>query len=123
MNERVAAPVGNPERVMILKRNTAMLLRFTKAEMDTLTKKARKSGRSREGYCRTILNGSTVKETPHADFYGLMREVKRVGSNIDQILKVANTKGFLDVPALRKALDEWSTTEKMLWDTFRPTDK
>ena len=100
-----------------------MVLRFTKEEMDELTNKARKSGRSRETFCREILNDSTVNEAPHPDFYGLMREVKRVGSNIDQLLKLAYSKGFMDAPAIRKALEELNTTEKMLWDTFRPTSR
>lgn len=99
-----------------------MLLRFTEAELSELTDKAKKTGFNREDYCRKILSGSTVKEAPHADFYGLMREVKRVGSNIDQLLKLANYKGLLDVPAIRKCLDETHETEKMLWDTFRRTD-
>lgn len=104
--------------MMDLKRNIAMLLRFTKAEMDSLNKKSKKAGRSREGYCRQILNDSVVKEAPPADFYGLMREVKRVGSNLDQLLKLANSKGLLDVSAIRKSLDEIHGTEQMLWDTF-----
>jgi len=101
-----------------LKRNLEMKVRFTKDELDTLTKKSRNAGRSREGYCRQILNETVVKEAPPADFYGLMREVKRVGSNLDQLLKLANSKGLLDVPAIRKSLDEIHGTEQMLWDTF-----
>ena len=83
-----------------------MILRFTKSEMDALTKKARKANMSREGYCRRILNGSEVKEAPNADVVELIRQIRRSGSNINQILKVANTRGILDVPLLRKALEE-----------------
>lgn len=67
-----------------------MVLRFTKSEMDSLTKKARKANMSREGYCRRILNGSEVKEAPNADVAELIREIRRSGSNINQILKIAN---------------------------------
>lgn len=83
-----------------------MILRFTKSEMDALTKKARKANLPREGYCRRILNGSEVKEAPNADVVELIRQIRRSGSNINQILKVANTRGILDVPLLRKALEE-----------------
>ena len=98
-----------------------MLLRFDKAEMEALTKKARKTNLSREGYCRAVLNGIEVKTAPPAEYYDLIREVKRIGSNIDQLLKLANAKGLLDVPAIRKALEQNRATEKMLWDTFRPS--
>ena len=39
-----------------------MKIRFTRAELDALTKKSRKAGLSREGYCRRILNGAVVKD-------------------------------------------------------------
>jgi len=43
--------------MIVLKRTLEMKVRFTKTELDALTKKARKSGLSREGYCRRVLNG------------------------------------------------------------------
>ena len=52
----------------MMKRTCGMVLRFTKAEMDSLTKKARKAHMSREGFCRNILNGAEVKEAPPVDF-------------------------------------------------------
>ena len=100
-----------------------MMLRFTKAEMDALTKKSRKAGLSREGYCRRILNGAEVKEAPPADVPMLIREVRRVGYNIDQILKRANSIGLLDVPQLRKALEDNRAVEKLIVDTYTtPSD-
>ena len=53
--------------MIVLKRTLEMKVRFTKTELDALTKKARKSGLSREGYCRRVLNGTEVKEAPPAD--------------------------------------------------------
>ena len=100
-----------------------MKIRFTWGELDALTKKARKSGFSREGYSRRILNGATVKENPPADVPMLIREVRRVGYNIDQILKRANSIGLLDVPQLRKALEDNRAVEKLIVDTYTtPSD-
>ncbi len=99
-----------------------MMLRFTKAEMDTLTKKSRKAGLSREGYCRHILNGVEVKEAPPADVPMLIREVRRVGYNIDQILKRANSIGLLDVPQLRKDMADLRTVEKLIVDAYTMPD-
>lgn len=99
-------------------RNCRVEIYFTKNELESLTKKVRKSGLSREGYCRRILNGSEVKENPPADVPILIREVRRVGYNIDQILKLANAKGLLDVPRLRKALDDNRAVEKLIADTY-----
>jgi hypothetical protein len=105
-----------------LKRNCCMLLRFSKNELEALTKKARKAGLSREGFCRTVLNGAQVKEAPSADVPKLIYEVRRVGCNIDQILKIANAKGLLDVPQLRKALAENRAVEKLIVDAYTVPD-
>lgn len=101
-----------------MKRTLEMKIRFTRGELDALTKKARKSGFSREGFSRRILNGAEVKEAPPAEVPLLIREVRRVGYNIDQLLKRANSIGLLDVPQLRKALEDNRAVEKMIVDTY-----
>lgn len=105
------------------KRNCRFEVCFTKDELSELTRKARKARMSNGGFIRHAICGVEIREAPPEDFHGLMREVKRVGSNIDQLLKLAYSKGFMDAPAIRKALEELNTTEKMLWDTFRPTSR
>ena len=106
-----------------MKRTLEMKIRFTRGELDALTKKARKSGFSREGYSRRILNGATVKENPPADVPMLIREVRRVGYNIDQLLMIARTKNWLVVKELEKALESNRAVEKLIVDTYTtPSD-
>lgn len=105
-----------------MKRTLEMKIRFTRAELDALTKKARKSGLSREGYCRRILNGAVVKEAPPAELPLLIREVRSVGYNIDQLLKRANSIGLLDVPQLRKDVADLRTVEKLIVDAYTMPD-
>ena len=104
------------------KRNCRVEIYFTKNELDTLTKKGRKSGLSREGYCRHVLNDSVVREAPSADVPYLIREVRRVGYNIDQLLRVANAQGLLDVPKLRKALEETREVERTILAAYTMGD-
>ncbi len=95
-----------------------MKVRFTKAELDALTKKAKKAGLSREGYSRRVLNSETVKEAPPVDVPVLIREVRRVGSNIEQILKRANSLGRLDVSQFRRELEELRAVEQRIKDAY-----
>ena len=104
------------------KRNCRVEIYFTKNELDTLTKKVRKSGLSREGYCRHVLNDSVVREAPSADVPYLIREVRRVGYYIDQLLRVANAQGLLDVPKLRKALEETREVERTILAAYTMGD-
>ena len=105
------------------KRNCRVEIYFTKTELETLTKKVRKSGLSREGYCRRILNGAVVKEAPPAELPLLIREVRRVGYNIDQLLMIARTKNWLIAKELEKALESNRAVEKLIVDTYTtPSD-
>lgn len=105
------------------KRNCRVEVCFTKDELSDLTKKARKARLSVGGFVRRAVQNIEVKENPPADVPMLIREVRRVGCNIDQILKLANAKGLLDIPRLRKALDDNRAVEKLIADTYTtPSD-
>ena len=99
-------------------RNCRFEMRLTKDEFYDLTKKARKAGMSTASFVRLAIAGKEVKEAPSVDVPMLIREVRRVGSNIDQILKIANSRGLLDVPELRKALADNRAIEKMISQAY-----
>ncbi len=105
-----------------MQRNYGMLIRFTKPELDNLTKKAGKANISREAYCRRILNESQVKEGPRVDTAELIWHIRRCGSNINQILKTANARGFIDAPFLRRSLDELHTVIQRIMDCYSPPE-
>ena len=100
------------------RRNCRVEIYFTKEELEALTKKYRKAGLSREGYCRRVLNDSVVKEAPPSDLHILIMEVRRVGANIDQILKKANGLGFIDLPMLRRELANLAEVERTIIDAY-----
>ena len=89
-----------------MKRNCRFELRLTEDELTELTMKAQKANLTNSAFVRRAIRGLEVKEAPPVDVPVLLRDVRRVGYNINQILKIANSQGLLDVPQLRKALDE-----------------
>lgn len=101
------------------RRNCRVEIYFTKDELETLTKKYKKTGMSRETYCRNILSGAEIKEAPPIEYYDLIREVRKVGTTLNQLAAKANSLGFIDSLALKDALERNHKTEAMLWDTFR----
>lgn len=100
------------------KRNCRIEIYFTPSELETLAQKVRKSGLSREQFCRCALNGTEVKEAPSADVLTLIREIRRVGYNIEQLLRVANARDLIDVPQLRKALEQNQEAERLIVDSY-----
>ena len=104
------------------KRNCRVVVYFSRDELDALTKKIRKSHLSREGFIRAAVAGKEVKDGPTADVPALIQEVRRVGSNLNQILKRANSIGLLDVPQLRKDVADLRTAEKLIVDAYTMPD-
>lgn len=100
------------------KRNCRFEIRFTKDELSDLTKKARKARLTNAAFIRCAVRRTAVKEAPPADVPVLIREVRRVGDSLNQIMKRANAIGLLDVPQLRKALEDNRTVEKLIVDTY-----
>ena len=100
------------------KRNCRFEVRLTKDEYYDLTKKARKAGLTTGAFVRMAVAGQEIREAPGADVPVLIREVRRVGSNIDQILKIANSRGLLEVPDLRKALEDNRSVEKLIANAY-----
>ena len=104
------------------KRNCRFEVCFTRDELSELTKKARKAHLSISGFIRRAVFSAEIKEAPPADYYELIRELRRIGSNLNQLLKIANTNKLLDAPRLREELDAVRNIESKLWHVFQSED-
>ena len=80
-------------------RNNRMMLRLSDDECQTLKQSSEKVGVPIEVYLRMLIMGTTPKEKPTADFYNMTRELNAIGNSLNQIAKVANSKGFINVKA------------------------
>lgn len=95
-----------------------MELRLSEQEATTLSQKADKAHLSHSEYVRRLIADSTVHEAPPVDYFTLITELRRVGSNINQLLKVAYTNNFIDTPLLKKTLEEYHNAERMIYNAF-----
>ena len=100
------------------KRIHEIKIRFSPDELATLNEQVKKAGISREQFCRNAIQGVAIRENPPADLHKLIWEIRRVGNNIDQILTIANARGLLDVPQLRKAMADLRDAEKLIADAY-----
>ena len=48
----------------------------------------------------------------------LLREMKRIGYNLNQTLKRANSLGMTDMPQLRKDMDELRLAIRLVTDSY-----
>ena len=95
-------------------RNHRVVFYLNDKEFEAFEQKAKRSSRSREAFIRKAIEDVQIKELPPADLHKLIWEIRRVGNNIDQILMIANSKGILNIPDLRKAIDDLRETEKLI---------
>ena len=79
------------------KRNVEIKLRLDKKEAESLNKRVRKSGLSRESYLRHIINGLVPTDVPPPDYYNMMRTLHGIGNNLNQIAQKANVLNVIDV--------------------------
>lgn len=95
---------------------------FNSAEYTDLQNKVCKTNLTASEFIRRSVKGASIKEAPPADVPYLLREFKRIGNNINQILLIANTNGFLDAPRLRSALEELKEADRLVFRTYAGKD-
>ena len=67
---------------------------------------------------RKLLFETTIKEAPKKDFYDAIEKINRIGVNINQLTKVANTNGSLYIYELEKHFNRLSELIEELKDKY-----
>ena len=86
------------------KRTHEIKIRLTDEELADLNAKAGQTVFSREEFCRRAIAGKEIKQAPSPDIPILIRDIRRAGSNVNQLLKLAESTHLIDAPQMRKAL-------------------
>ena len=96
------------------KRNVAILFRLNRKEAEALDKKVKKSGLSREAYLRHLISGVIPRDAPPPDYYSMMRELHRIGNNLNQITQKAHTLNVMDVQRYDRDMRMFEDTVKKI---------
>ena len=96
------------------KRNVAILFRLNRKEAEALDKKVKKSGLSREAYLRHLISGMVPRDAPPPDYYSMMRELHRIGNNLNQIAQKAHILNVLDVQRYDRDMRMFEDTVKKM---------
>ena len=68
--------------------------------------KSQAVGMNASDYIRHLIVGYKPKEKPSEQFYEEIKNIRNNGNNINQIARIANAKGVIDVPHLKKEIDK-----------------
>ncbi len=75
-------------------------------EYDMLTKNVEKTGLSREAYLRSLIANTVPKELPPMQFFDVLRELRQLNVNMNQIALKAHTLNLIDAPYYEKCHKE-----------------
>ena len=99
-------------------RTRRCVIRLNESEYTCLNKKAAAAGLSLSAFIRHSINSCEIRACPPPDYRQFIRELRRIGTNIDQILRIAYTKAPLQVPDLKKALSNLVELEDRISEVY-----
>ena len=102
------------------KRTVRIYIRVTPKEYKTIMKKTSESGLTASEFIRRSVMGQTIHAAPPADLNDLIREIKRVGSNLNQMLRKLNMAGISHPLELERVSKDLTSIIDILYQTFRP---
>lgn len=94
------------------KRIIEIKVRLNRKEAEMLNKRVKKSGLSREAYLRHLIVGSVPRDAPPPDYYSMMRELYRIGNNLNQVAQQAHALNVIDVQRYDSAVREFESAVK-----------
>lgn len=100
------------------KRTNRVHVYLSDDEYRTFLDNVQKSGLSISDYCRQQLTNGQVISAPPADFRKLIWELKRMGTNLDQVLFKLNAIGEYEQDDLNSCAEEIHDIVKLLYKTF-----
>ncbi len=103
-----------------MSRDVNLHLRLTAKENELLTHLSNLTRCSKSQVLRDLLHGATLMEAPPIDYFDLLREVRRVGVNLNQLTRYVNEKRFVDSWKWDEALADIRAIEKKMNEAFTP---
>lgn len=78
---------------------------------------------SREQVLRDMINGLTIKSAPVAEYGAIVRELNRIGNNVNQVAAKIHAYGFVDEPMLTEIAESTRKMEEVFTSVFAQEGK
>lgn len=93
---------------------------LTQKEFEEVKANAKQAGLNLSEYTRRLYKDEPIVSAPTADVLLLIREIKRVGSNLNQLLRKLNSLGVVASLELEACIDDTHKTVDSIYRTYRP---
>ena len=97
-------------------RNHRVEVYFNDTEYSTLMKRVSKSGLCREEYMRQSSLNVPIKEMPQLEFDIILKNLRQINNNMNQIAMKANVSGLIDARSYR---ENYSRLQEQIGEIIR----
>ena len=105
------------------KRNHRIVFYLNDEEFDRLTTLVKESGRSREDVIRAAIEHKRLTQLPSVDYGKLIFETRRVGQNVNRLLRIAYANNYFNTPEIKECLEKIRGLESKIHAAFFDTQK
>lgn len=92
-------------------------------ENKRLKQNAKKAGLNESSYIRNLIMGYKPKEQPTENMYEIIKQLKLVGINLNQIARKANALDIIDAPFYKKVYTKWNELAENIKKEFLDMEK
>lgn len=92
-------------------------------ENKRLKQNAKKAGLNESAYIRNLIMGYKPKEQPTENMYEIIKQLKLVGINLNQIARKANALGIVDAPFYKNVYEKWNKLAQDIKKEFLDVEK
>ncbi|MDO5139105.1 MAG: plasmid mobilization relaxosome protein MobC [Oscillospiraceae bacterium] len=98
------------------KRNKEITIWLNDEEYEAIMDKQARSGLKKQPFFRAVLAGAQIKEQPPAQYHEVLKELRQIGNNINQIAARANAAGIIDAATYR---ENYAWLQRVIGDLVR----
>lgn len=93
-------------------------IRLNVEEAYLLSSKSKKANMCEAEYIRKLITSSVIKEKPDDRFYEVMKEMRNIGNNLNQIARRTNAFGYVDNSFYKQEADKWNNFMKEVKEKY-----
>ena len=99
-------------------RNVEFHIRLSDIEYDKLEEMSLKSKMTKSDVIRNLIIEKEIKEKPGIEFYEVMKQLSKIGVNLNQIAIKANKNNLIDEDYYKELAKEWQEFSKRVKSKF-----
>lgn len=100
------------------KRDIRIQVRLSDIEYKKLLDDIARSKETISSYIRKLIIGTQLKEKPDYEFYNVMKELTKIGVNLNQIAHVANSTNVIDKDFYNQEAKKWNELSRQIKNKY-----